>query len=477
MTQTLESRSPADPQDLIGSFPIADAAAVSAAVERARRGFPAWRDAGAEARAAVLRRFAELAAAAEDELARLLAREVGKALWDARAEARLLPAKVDVTLGDGMALVAPREAGARARATYHPRGVLAVLGPFNFPLHLPNGHIVPALATGNTVVFKPSEEAPACGARLVSLLREAGVPDGVVEVVQGGRETGRALAVHPDVAGVLFTGSFQGGRALREATLDQPGKLLALEMGGSNAVIVLEDADLELAVAETALSIAATTGQRCTCARRLFVDRRVLDGFVEKLVNVLRGARIGPPLEAGVFMGPLVSLRAAEALARGREAAAAAGAERLLLVEPDLPPPYVGAGLVRYTGLAQAHPVQREELFGPEAALYTIDGLEDGILGANDSDYGLAAAVFTRDRARYEHCIGRVRVGCLNWNQATVGASGRLPFGGLGRSGNDRPAGVTSTLYCTLPQAHLEHAGGFDPDTLPPGLPRPGECG
>ena len=475
MKETLESTSPSDPEDRLGTFPVADEAAVAAAVLRAARAFPAWRDAGAEARAEVLQRFAELAAAAEDELARLLAREVGKALWDARGEAKLLPAKVAVTLDEGMALVAPQDAGAGARATHHPRGVLAVLGPFNFPLHLPNGHIVPALATGNTVVFKPSEEAPACGARLASLLREAGVPDGVVEVVQGGRETGRALAVHPDVTGVLFTGSSAAGRALREATLDQPWKLLALEMGGSNAALVLDDADLELAVAETALSIAATTGQRCTCARRLFVDRRVVEPFTEMLVEVLRGLRIGPPLEEGVFMGPLVSQRAAQAFARGRQATAAAGGERLLLVEPELPGPYVGPGLVRYTGLAQTHPVQREELFGPEAALYTIDGLEDGIAGANDSDYGLAASVFTRDRARYEHCIGRVRVGCLNWNKATVGASGKLPFGGLGKSGNDRPAGVTSTVYCTVPQAHLESEGGFDPAALPPGMPRPGE--
>ena len=473
MSATLESRSPADASDLLGSFPVADEDAVDAAVGRARRAFPAWRDAGPETRAGLLRRFAERAAKAEDELARLLAREVGKALWDARGEARLLPAKVDVTLRDGLALVAPMEAGGGARATTHPRGVLAVLGPFNFPLHLPNGHIAPALATGNTVVFKPSEETPACGERLVALLREAGLPDGVVEIVHGARDTGRSLATHPDVDAVLFTGSYAGGRALRQATLDQPGKLLALEMGGSNALLVLDDADLDLAVSETALSIAATTGQRCTCARRLFVHRAIAEPFTEKLVAVLRGLRVGPPLDDGVFMGPLVSTRAAEALLRGRHDAEAAGAERLLLVEPDLPAPYVGAGLVRYPGLAQTHAVQREESFGPEAALYTIDDLDEAIAGANDSDYGLAASVFTGDRARYERCVGRLRVGCLNWNKATVGASGRLPFGGLGRSGNDRPAGASSTVYCTVPQAHLESAAGFDPAGLPPGMPRP----
>ncbi len=474
MDGSLESRSPADPDDVVGRYPLAGASEVDAAVARARRAFPAWRDAGAEPRAAVLRRFAELAGACEDELARLLAREVGKALWDARGEAKLLPAKVGVTLAEGMQLVAPMEPAAGARAEFHPRGVLAVLGPFNFPLHLPNGHLVPALATGNTVVFKPSELAPACGERLAGLFLEAGVPEGVVEVVHGGRDTGGALATHEDVDGVLFTGSWAAGRALAEATLDHPGKLLALEMGGNNAVIVLGDADLDLAVAETALSVAATTGQRCTCARRIFVARERLDAFSEKLSCVLGGLRVGPPLEDGVFMGPLVSPSAWQGVSAWRERAVEAGGERLLLAQPDLPPPYVGAGLVRFATTEQEHPYQREEIFGPEAALYPVDDLDHAIAAANDSDYGLACSVFTRSRPSYERCVGRIRVGCLNWTKATVGASGKLPFGGLGKSGNDRPAGVTSTVYCTVPQAHLESTADFDPETLPPGMPRPG---
>jgi len=473
VSEWLRSISPADPSDAIGAFPVADAAALDAALARARRAFPAWRDAGLEARAAILRRFRDLARAAEEELARLIARETGKALWDARGEARLLAAKVDATLEEGLRLVAPLEAGPGARATWHPRGVLAVLGPFNFPAHLPNGHIVPALATGNSVVFKPSEKAPAVGAFAAELWRRAGLPEGVLEIAQGGGATGRALALHPGVDGVLFTGSWAVGRALEAATLDQPGKLLALEMGGSNAIVVLEDADLELALAETALSVCATTGQRCSCARRLFVARPLVEEFAERLADVLRGLRVGPPLEPGVFMGPLIDRAAFDGLARWRARAADAGGERLLLVEPDLPAPWVGAGLVRFEKLAQTHPYQREEIFGPEAALYPVDDLDQAIAAVNDSDYGLVASVMTRDRARYEHCIGRVRTGLLNWNRATVGASGRLPFGGEGKSGNGRPAGILSSLYCTFPQAHLEHAGGFDPASLPPGMPRP----
>jgi len=473
VAELLVSTSPAEPDDEIGRFEIADAAAVDAAVARARRAFPTWRNAGFEARAKVARRFRDAAAAARDELARLIARETGKALWDAQGEAALVPAKVDATLDAGMRFVAPIEAGAGARATFHPRGVLAVLGPFNFPAHLPNGHIVPALATGNTVVFKPSDLTPAVGGWALRLWRQAGLPEGVLEIVQGRAETGRALAVHPDVDAVLFTGSYAVGRALREATLDQPRKLLALEMGGSNAIVVCADADLDLAAAEAALSIAATTGQRCSCARRLFIGRTVAEAFTESLMRILRDLKIGPPLEPGVFMGPLVSKRAFETVERYRGLAGEAGGERLLLVEPDRPPPYVGSGLVRFEGLAQKHPYQRDEIFGPEAALYAFDDLDEAIAAVNDSDYGLVASVFTRERARYERCIGSVRTGLLNWNKGTIGASGRLPFGGRGKSGNDRPAGITATVYCSVPQAHLESEAGFDPASRPPGMPKP----
>jgi succinylglutamic semialdehyde dehydrogenase len=469
----LRSVSPADPSDELGRFRVADAAALGDAVARAQRAFPGWRDAGFEARAKLLRRFRELAGRAADELARMIAREVGKALWDATGEAALLAPKVGVTLEAGMRLVAHLEAGPGTHATYHPRGVLAVLGPFNFPAHLPNGHIVPALATGNTVVFKPSELAPAVGERLVALLREAGLPDGVVEIVHGGRDTGHGLATHPGVDAVLFTGSYSAGRALTQATLDQPHKLLALEMGGRNAVLVLADADLDLAVAETAVSICTTTGQRCSCTSRIFVERGLLEPFAEKLGRVLRGVRVGPPFEAGVFMGPLVSHEAFEKLQRYRERAGEAGGERVLRVEPDLPPPYVGAGLVWFAHVEQTHPYQRDEIFGPEAALYAVESLDAGIAAVNDSDYGLVASVMTRDRRRYEHCIGRIQTGSLNWNRGTVGLSAKLPFGGTKRSGNDRPAGVAASVYCTFPQAHLENEAAFDPGTLPPGMPRP----
>jgi succinylglutamic semialdehyde dehydrogenase len=473
MSEILRSVSPADPADEVGRFTVWDAESVSEAVARARAAFPAWRDAGFEARAAVLRRFASIASERSEDLARLIAREVGKALWDARSEAALIAPKVEATLADGMAFVRTLEPAPGARATFHPRGVLAVLGPFNFPAHLPNGHIVPALATGNTVVFKPSDLAPAVGEWLWRCLRDAGLAGGVFELVQGRAETGRALALHPDVDGVLFTGSWAVGQALREATLTQPGKLLALEMGGKNAMIVWRDADLRLAAAEAALSIAATTGQRCSSLSRIFVARARADEFTERLAKLLGGLVIGPPLDEKTFMGPLVSRAAFERVMRLRAQAAQAGGERVLRGETNRLAPYVAPGLVRFAGLAQSHPYQREEIFGPEAALYAVGDLDEAIAAVNDSDYGLAASVLSRERGVYEHCVGRIRTGVLNWNRGTIGASSRLPFGGSRKSGNDRPAAITSTLYCTAPQAHVEYAGGFDPKSLPPGFPEP----
>lgn len=473
VSDVLRSVSPADPKDELGRFPVWSPEAVGEAVARARAAFPGWRDAGAEARAGLLRRFRDLVREREEELARLIAREVGKALWDARGEARLVSAKVDATLEDGMRLVEPLEPSAGARAEYAPRGVLAVLGPFNFPAHLPNGHVVPALATGNTVVWKPSDQAPAVGEWMARAWHEAGLPSGVLELVQGRGETGSALATHPEVDGVLFTGSWGVGRALAEATLDAPGKILALEMGGKNAMVVCEDADLRRAAAEAAVSMCATTGQRCSSLSRIFVARRVEEPFVERLTGLLAGMRIGAPLEPEVFMGPLVSREAHERVMRLRASAREAGGERVYGGEVARLAPWVAPVLVRFEGLAQGHPYQREEIFGPEAALYAFDELDEAVAAVNDADYGLAASVMTRERTRFEHCRGRIRTGILNWNRGTIGASGRLPFGGTGRSGNDRPTGVTASLYCTFPQATVEGAADFDPAALPPGLPEP----
>jgi succinylglutamic semialdehyde dehydrogenase len=275
------------------------------------------------------------------------------------------------------------------------------------------------------------------------------------------------------VDAVLFTGSWAVGHKLAGQVRDQPGKLLALELGGKNAIVVLRDADVSLAVAEAAVSICATTGQRCSSTSRIFVEKPVFDAFSERLARVLRGVRIGPPLDAGVFMGPLVSHTAHAKVLRYRALSKEAGGERLVDVDPSRPSPYIGPGLVCFPHTRQDHAYQRDEIFGPEAALYPVDSLEHAIAAVNDSDFGLVASIMTANRGHFASCMGRVRTGLLNWNRGTVGASGRLPFGGTRRSGNDRPAGILSAVYCSVPQAYLEHPGGFDPAALPPGMPEP----
>jgi succinylglutamic semialdehyde dehydrogenase len=455
---------PSDLDLLRGAFPFA-VESVDAAVDAARRAWPAWRDAAPAQRALCLERFAAEVTRERDALAELIAIEVGKARWEAQAEVDAMIAKVEITLGQGLELVATRcfEAGPgqTARWSNPPRGVLAVLGPFNFPGHLTNGHVVPALATGNAVVIKPSERAPAVGQAYAELAHRAGFPAGVVNLVQGDGALGAALAAHAGVDGVLFTGSWAVGRSILAATLDQPWKLLALEMGGKNAVLVCDDADLDAAASAIAFGACATAGQRCSSTSRVFAERRVADALVAKVARLLRELRVGDPLEAGVFMGPVISAAARERHALARHWARCEGAECVVPGGPCEGPRrghWVRPSLHRVARLDPASRYQREEHFVPDVFVHEVESLDAAIAAIDATDYGLVASVFSADRSRFERVAREARVGLVNWNAPTVGASSKLPFGGLKRSGNGRPAGAASTLYCTYPLASLEVA-------------------
>ncbi len=477
-TREIPLEDPGDLDALRTAFPFSPAS-LDAALAAAARAYPAWRDASVETRASALRRFGDILAQQAERLADVIAREVGKPLWEARGEVTAMVNKIEITLTEGLEAiremsfeVAP---GQMARSRAHARGVLAVLGPFNFPGHLVHGHVVPALATGNSVVIKPSERTPAVGQLYAELAAQAGFPHGVLNLIQGDGALGARLAAHPDVQGVLFTGSWAVGRRILESTLDQPGKILALEMGGKNALLVCDDADLAAAAAAIAFGAAVTAGQRCSATSRVIVESGVADELIERLARLLRELRVGYALDDDVFMGPLISAEARQTHARVLTWAAEEGAECIVGGGPIEGPRrghYVRPSLHRVPALSHQSRYQCEEHFVPDVHVVTADSFEEGLRAFDTPHYGLAGSVFTRERARFEQVFRESRLGLLNWNTSTVGANSRLPFGGLGRSGNDRPAGVLSTRYCTYAVASLEFEEPAPPPKLP-GFPQP----
>jgi succinylglutamic semialdehyde dehydrogenase len=477
----LTDRSPADAAQVLGLYPHA-VSQVGRAVAAAREAQPAFARWPVERRTALVRAIGAALQARSDDLARAIALDVGKPLWEARTEVAATVAKAAITVDEGLALVrgltppgTPAGPVPPAECRFRPLGVLAVLGPFNFPVHLPNGHILPALATGNAVVFKPSEVAPHAAEVYARCLQDSGVPPGVFNLVQGGPAEGAALCVQAGVDGVLFTGSWAVGQAILRANLGQT-RLLALEMGGKNAALVLEDADLDKAIHDAAFSAFVSAGQRCTAASRAIVvgSAARADAFAARVAALARRLVVGHPLDEGVFMGPLASEPALHKFEAGLAQARAQGGVAQVLASARLSP----RGLAGSYASPAVHRVLRrsgsayetEELFGPDLAVHDASSLEEACAIANGTAYGLAASVHTADPARFERCLSLLECGVVNHNAPTVGASGRLPFGGLKRSGNHRPAGLFSTLYCTSPVAVLRGEPRLDRTKLSPGL-------
>lgn len=473
----LASQSPAEPSRTIYSCQP-QIGHVDLAVRAARAASSAWARTSPEQRFAILRRFAAICKSRESDLTQLISDETGKVLWDSKAEAQLLPAKVDITLdqsaNSGLARVTGFEAALsptrKGICSFRPHGVMAVLGPFNFPAHLPNGHIVPALAMGNTIILKPSDKTPAIGQLLVELLyqalSEANAPEGVVNLVQGGADVAAALSNHPDLDGILFTGSWPVGRRIMQANLDRPGRILALEMGGNNPAIVMADADLKQAAIECVRSAFITTGQRCTCTRRLIVHESIATKFVKAVCTAASNLIIGHPTSSHpVFMGPLVSQSARDHVLQSIGQLSRAGGELLVPPTiPDLPGWFITPSVMRVPRFvassdADAHPGADIEIFGPFLRVSTFDTLDDALQQANSTQFGLASSIFTQDTAVTQRFLAEARAGCININAGTAGASSKLPFGGLGLSGNHRPAGAFSLDYCAMPIGSMVESG------------------
>lgn len=443
------------------------------AVEAARAAFPAWARRPFNERQQIVEIFGRLLDEHKTALGEIIARETGKPRWEAATEVTAMINKIAVSqaayhsrTGESTAALPDGSATLRHR----PHGVLAVFGPYNFPGHLPNGHIVPALLAGNTVVFKPSELTPACGEAVAKLWQQAGLPDGVFNLLQGGRETGEALSRQPGLDGVLFTGSSATGYQLHRQLAGQPQKILALEMGGNNPLIIDDPQDIDAAVHLTIQSAFITAGQRCTCARRLLVKRGALgDAFLQRLVEV--SGRIMPDVwnaEPQPFIGGLTSPQAAERVYQAWQQQVAKGGKTLLA--PRLIRPGTSLLTPGITELTTAQDIADEEVFGPLLGVWRYDDFAQAITLANATRYGLSCGLVSPDRQKFEQLLLEARAGIVNWNKPLTGAASSAPFGGVGASGNHRPGAWYAADYCAWPMASLESAQLALPATLSPGL-------
>jgi succinylglutamic semialdehyde dehydrogenase len=451
----------------------ASAEDVDRAVMSARRAFALWSAVSLDERVAVVRRFAALINERKESIAEAIGRETGKPLWEARTEVATMAAKVDISVqsynertGERRAAMADGTAVLRHR----PHGVVAVFGPYNFPGHLPNGHIVPALIAGNAVVFKPSELAPGVARLTVEVWRDAGLPAGVLSLVQGEKDTGVALANHRQIDGLFFTGSSDTGTLLHKQFGGRPEIVLALEMGGNNPLVVAPVADLDAAVHHTIQSAFLSAGQRCTCARRIFVPNDAFgDQFLARLVEVSSRIAVGEyNADPQPYMGAVISARAAARLVEAQERLIADGAKPLLKMEQRDPKlGFVSPAILDVTNVTN---LPDEEHFGPLAQIVRYGSFDEAISGANDTEFGLSAGLLADDEALWTHFQRAIRAGIVNWNRPTNGASSAAPFGGTGRSGNNRPSAYYAADYCAYPMASVESAQLQMPASVSPGL-------
>ena len=427
---------------------------VTAAINSARKAFEHWSRLPQGDRTAVMERYAEEIAKRTDAIATTISRDMGKVLWETRAEAATMKAKVAVSIAAQNERAGSKfetAAFGSSHLTHRAHGVMAVFGPFNFPGHLPNGHIVPALLAGNTCVFKPSELAPGVAVHMAEAFEAAGLPEGCLNIVHGARETGGAL-LNSEINGLLFTGSANTGVFFHKHFAGRPDVILALEMGGNNPLIIWDPASVEAAADIAAQSAFLTTGQRCSCARRIILpEGKFGDDVIEAIVARAKALKIGSWDEEGVFMGPLVSEAAAQAATDFQMMLSKAGGKSLRrLKRMDRGGGFVTAGVIDVT---EAHHIPDEELFGPLMQVIRVKTFDEALQRANATRYGLSGGLVSDDDALWVKAHREMRAGILNRNRPTAGASGAMPFGGPGLSGNFRPGAYYAADYCAWPQA------------------------
>ncbi len=458
--------------EVIWSANSATAEQVDAAVKAARQAFYTWGDLDFAERLTIVQRFAEALKENSEELAIAIAKETGKPLWETRTEVGAMVSKIAISekaYQERTGTVENPMPVGRAVIRHKAHGVVAVFGPYNFPGHLPNGHIVPALLAGNTVIFKPSELTPYVAELTLKLWQKAGLPAGVINLVQGEVETGKALASHKGIDGLFFTGSSRTGHLLHEQYAGQPGKILALEMGGNNPLIVKDASDTKAVVHDIIQSAFISSGQRCTCARKLFLPVGAQgDAILEHLIRATKAIKVGNFDDAEQpFMGSMISERAAAGMVAAQQQLQALGAESLLELTHTPNTGFVTPGIIECTNVTD---FPDEEHFGPLLKVFRYSDFDAAIEKANDTSFGLSAGLLGDNEADYEHFLRRIRAGIVNWNRPITGASSAAPFGGIGASGNHRASAYYAADYCAYPVASVELEKVTLPGTLSPGL-------
>ena len=456
--QTWQRLSPSD-ESVVWQGNFASLDQTTAAISAADKAFPGWCDTQLEEREALCTRFADLMTHRKDELATLIATENGKPKWEALTEVAASIGKVSNSIAalNERRWTTRDQLGEFAAVTrFRPHGVMFVIGPFNFPSHVPGGHIIPAILAGNTVVFKPSEHVPATGQWLCELWQEAGLPPGVLNLVHGAGDVGNAAVENQLVAGVLFTGSQRVGTALHKKMGGQPHRVLALEMGGNNPLVVHGTSDIRGAAITTVLSAYMTSGQRCTCTRRLIVvGSKTYEALKSELADLIPKIQHGLSLdEPQPFMGPMIHPQAAKQMLTAQKEYLAGGAQSIVEMQPDSrSQSLLGPGLL---SLESDYRPDDCEHFGPMLTMEQAESFAQALDIARNTKYGLSAGFIGDSEQDFQTFVSHVPAGVVNWNRQTTGASGKLPFGGVGMSGNHHPSGFHAADYCSYPIASLE---------------------
>lgn len=428
-------------------------------IARARRAWPLWAAQPLSTRIELLRRFANEVRKESDKLADLIARETGKPLWEARSEVDGVVDKVEVSVRAYAERTAQRKLDSALNGTsavrHKPHGVLAAISPWNMPALLPAAQIIPALLAGNVVVLKPSEKAPATGDLLTRCFHRAGISAAVVQVLLGGPEQGQTLAMHDGVDGVLFTGSAHAGVSINRKLASNPGKLVALELGGNNPIVVWDTPKIVDAAAIVVQSAFTSAGQRCSSARRLIVKSTMYDAVITEVRRLTERLIVGAPFDTPTpFMGPVIDNVAADGLTESFVYLLSNGGraiKHMARLREDLP--FVSPAIIDVTKIEERPDV---ELFGPLLQVVSVDDFDEAIAEANNTRFGLVASLLGGSPQDYNRFWANIRAGVVNWNRPTIGEAAAAPFGGIGLSGNNRPGGYYMADSCAYPVSSAE---------------------